>query len=836
MALALVGWWGIRGTRDALHDFQTHVLPEVARSLELSQRTAAIAAMAPYVAESNRPFQLQAEASALRTRLTQAEQLAAALPQARGSELDVRPALAALKASIEELIEITRQDLFLQEDLREYLYRLERARSTLAGGVASMERIDAVLRDSALAIEVTEPRLLEALRQHVQFQLARIERGNLAAQRVLNLVRDNLEGPGNVFMLRAQQFELRERKAFLVARTRAEAERLSERVEAYVRDVQQRADRQGASINRAVRSGMFGIAVLTLLCVGVAVLGMRAVNRMVKSLGGITQVMSRLAQGDTEQSTPETSRPDELGALARAFEVFRDNARAVRRMAADMIEQTNLLATVVESMKDGLSVFDRDGRLVTWNRQYPALLQLRSDAVAHGMSLAEIQALLPEQINDGSPEPGLLGALNQARQHQVYRFEQTFPDGRVVEFRSNPMPGGGFVTLYSDLTERRSVEAELRQAQKMEVLGQLTGGVAHDFNNLLAAITGNLYLLQECGELSAAGQRFAGRASSAAERGATLTHRLLAFAKRQPLAPTAVEIDVFVRELSDLIEYSVGQGVAVVLDLQAPQSCAWVDRGQMENALLNLSINARDAMPAGGTLTLRTRDEAGGDVVRVEVADSGQGMDETVRERVFEPFFTTKAGSGNGLGLSIVYGFVKQSGGEIAVESAPGAGSVFVLRLPSRRPEIVADLPAAQAEDAVAGLSVLLVEDDPEVRAALADVLRATGHAVTEAASAREALAALEGMAVCGQPPVSLLLSDVDFGGGMHGVELMREVARRHPELPRILMSGLPVERLMSRFGLEDGDLLLNKPFTIHQFDAAVRKAVAAFQPGVPGR
>lgn len=824
MVLALVGWLGIRDTRDVMRDFQQHVLPDVARSLELSQRIAAIAAMAPYVAETNRPFQLQAEASALRTRLSDVEVLAESLPRARSAELDVKPALLALKASIEELIDVTRRDLFLQEDLREYLYRLERARSGLSTGSPSMAKIDSIFRDSTTAIEVNDPLFLEMLHEQVTRQIAQIDRGNLTSERVANLIRDNLEGPENVFILRSRQFLLRERKAFLVARTRAEAERLGERVDAFVRNVQRRVDQQGESIDRAVNSGIFGMALLTLLCIAVAILGMRVVNRMVNSLGGITQVMSRLAQGDTEQSTPATSRPDELGALARAFEVFRDNARTVRRMASDMLEQTNLLATVVESMKDGLSVFDRDGRLVTWNRQYPVLLHLNSDAVVHGMTLGQIQALLPEQIKDSGESPTMLGELNPARQKQAYRFELTFPGGQVVEFRSNPMPGGGIVTLYSDLTERRTVEAELRQAQKMEVLGQLTGGVAHDFNNLLAAITGNLYLLEESGELSEKGQRFAGRASSAAARGATLTRRLLAFARRQPLSPTAVEIDVFLRDLADLIEYSVGQGVNVVLDLQAPASCAWVDRGQMENALLNLAINARDAMPAGGTLTLRTRYEAERDVVRIEVADSGQGMDEAIRERVFEPFFTTKAGSGSGLGLSIVYGFVKQSGGEIELVSTVGKGSVFVLHLPSRRAETSPVEALIDEPEAVSGQVVLLVEDDPDVRTALFDLLHATGHSVTAAASGVEALELLE------RTRPSLVLSDVDFGAGMHGVELMKEISKRYPDLPRILMSGLPVEILISRFGLEAHYPLLTKPFTIRQLDAAIREAMVLFQ------
>ncbi|HWT15229.1 MAG TPA: PAS-domain containing protein [Patescibacteria group bacterium] len=827
MALALVGWIGIRDTRDALRDFQSHVLPDVARALELSQRTAAIAAMAPYVAESTRPFQLQSEAQALLARLAEAERLALALPEERNRELDPGPALVALKASIEELIEVTRKDLFLQEDLREYLYRLMGAPSELQPK-AGREAIDAIFRDLMTAIEVTDPDMLALLRQRVTEKTAQVDRNNLASSRIVNLIRDNLDGPENVFVLRARQFQLRDRKAFLVSRTRAEAERLSGRVNDYVRNAREQVDLRGESVTRAVRSGALGIAILTLVCIAVAALGIGVVVRMVSSLRGITRVMSKLAQGDTEQSTPETGRRDELGALARAFEVFRDNARAVRRMANDIREQGDLLATVVESMKDGLSVFDRSGHLITWNRQYPALLNLKRETITHGMTLEEIQNLLPPQVNDSAGSPSVLAEFNHARQEQAYRFELAFADGRVVEFRSNPMPGGGFVTLYSDLTERRAVEMQLLHSKKMEVLGQLTGGVAHDFNNLLAAITGNLYLLEQDASLSTASQRFAARASSAARRGATLTRRLLAFARRQPLSPSVVEVDPFIHDLADLIEYSVGQGVAVELELNAGDTCAWVDRGQLENALLNLAINARDAMPDGGILSLRSSYDSENDLIVIEVADNGQGMTQEVSERVFEPFFTTKAGSGSGLGLSIVYGFVKQSGGDVQLTTEPGKGTSFVLHLPTHareyKPEAAGEQSSPEAGDGIAGQSVLLVEDDPDVRSALADLLRATGHVVTVAKTAEEALELLE------HTYQSVVLSDVDLGSDTHGVELMRRIEQRYPFLPRILMSGLPAEILAARFGLTEDQLLLSKPFTIPQLDAAIRQAMSLFR------
>ena len=816
MALAVVGWIGIRDTRDALRDFQSHVLPDVTRSLELSQRIAAIAAMAPYVAESTRPFQLQAEAQALLTRVDEADKLAATIPDERAGELNVRPALIALKASVGELIEVTRQDLFLQEDLREYLYRLSSVLSELPP-MARREMVDSIFRDLMSAIEVSSPEMLAALRERVVQQTALIPVNNPASTRIVHLIRDNLEGAGSLFVLRDRQFQLRERKAFLVSRTRAEAERLSERVGAYVQNARLHVEQRGESVSRAAQSGALGMALLTGICIAVALFGVLVVTRMVRSLSSITQMMSKLAAGDIDQATPATGRRDELGALARAFEVFLDNARAVRRMTNEIRAQGTLLAAVVESMKDGLSVFDAEGRLVTWNRQYPVLLRLPEETIRRGMDIATIQSLLPERISDSTGAPALLAEYNAERQKHALRFELAFIGGRVVAFRSNPMPGGGFVTLYSDLTERRVVEAQLRQAQKMEVLGQLTGGVAHDFNNLLTAITGNLYLLDQDQNLSAPSRRFAARALSAAERGSNLTRRLLAFARRQMLSPSMVEIDPFIDELTDLIEYSVGQGVTLHIELQAPDIRAWVDRGQLENALLNLAINARDAMPAGGTLRLSSYQEAEKGLVAIEVSDSGHGMDEEVRERLFDPFFTTKAGSGSGLGLSSVYGFVKQSGGDIRLRSAPGEGSSFTLLLPQAQAASAPEPAHRAAPPPLAAQSLLLVEDDTDVRLALCDLLTAAGHRVCSVASAEAALTQLAA------DSYSLVLSDVDLGSGMNGVHLMQHVAQHYPALPRLLMSGLPRELLVSRFALPEAEFLLSKPFSLAQFELAVR-------------
>jgi signal transduction histidine kinase/HAMP domain-containing protein len=821
--LALVGWLGIRGTAASLESFRTGVLPEVAVSLELSQRTAAIAAIAPYVADSTLPFQLQSEALAMQARMTEAERLAASLPPASSLSKELVPVLADVRKNVEELIDVTRKDLFLQEDLRELMFQLEGLKSSLLGQSPGTD-LSRLLDDIESAAVAPDAAALDRLEPGAIERTERMLRRHRDMEALGTFVRGNVLGPNSIFMQRRQHFGLAERKAFLVVQARAQADRLSDRVERYVRQLRLYVDAEGQAMDRALHSGVVGIAMIGLACAAVAVLAIRFVNRTVNSLGGITFVMSRLASGDLHQSTPEVSRQDELGALARAFEVFRENAREMRRLSDNLQEQSGLLATVFDSIHDGLSVFDARCCLIAWNRPFAAILGVPSVALERGMRLEAVQALIPSRTMDGTlPGGGLipLRELNNQRQREGHRFELTLTDGRVVEFLSNPMPGGGFVTLYRDLTERRRVEQQLRQAQKMEVLGQFTSGVAHDFNNLLAAVLGNLHLIEEGEPLSARNLRFVARVRKAVERGAALASRLLAFARRQTLTPQAVNVDELIEDLADLIEYSLGKSIGLELNLDTRGHRIWVDKGQLENALLNLVINARDAMSGSGRLRLQTRCVDDSQHLYIDVADTGHGMDAAVRERVFEPFFTTKSELGSGLGLSMVYGFVKQSGGDISLSSEVGQGTVFTLMLP------LADAPTAAAESAaplppdapIEPQSVLLVEDDADVRVATADLLLALGHTVRTAASAHEALSLLD-------DAITLVLSDVDLGGSMNGPQLLREIAERHPGVPCILMSGLPYEVLSTRFHLAEPALLLGKPFSLAQLEACLRKGI----------
>ena len=374
-----------------------------------------------------------------------------------------------------------------------------------------------------------------------------------------------------------------------------------------------------------------------------------------------------------------------------------------------------------------------------------------------------------------------------------------------------------------DATERKNLEEELAQARKMEAVGQLTGGVAHDFNNLLTVVLGNIDIMGRKAEDEPRRARRIDAVRQAAERGRDLTRQLLAFSRRQHLSPVSLDVNGLISEFAPLLRQAVGESVTLKLSLAKTPLCALVDPTQLETVLLNLAVNARDAMPEGGRLTIATRRDA--DLVAIEVSDTGVGMSPEVRERVFEPFFTTKeVGRGSGLGLSQVYGFVRQSEGDIQIRTAPGEGATFVLRL--RASAEPAEQAAARPQPALVeggNEHILVVEDDSTVLNLTSDILSGLGYQVTTATHAAEALGILQSDA-----KIDLLFSDVVMPGGVSGVSLARTARELRPGLRILLTSGYVgdgPELRTSEFPL------LDKPYAVEGLARKLRKLLDRPKP-----
>ena len=371
---------------------------------------------------------------------------------------------------------------------------------------------------------------------------------------------------------------------------------------------------------------------------------------------------------------------------------------------------------------------------------------------------------------------------------------------RVFDFGMRPMLGadGKVVAIVPeavDITERRHAEEALRQSQKLEAMGQLTGGVAHDFNNLLTPIIGSLDMLQRNRIGSEREQRLVEWALKSAERAKTLVQRLLAFARRQPLQPRAVDVAALVNSMGHLIASTTGPQIKVVVETQKDMPNALADPNQLEMAVLNLSVNSRDAMPEGGTLRITAScvklgpgqqiQLPPGEYIRLSVADTGAGMDKAVAERAIEPFFSTKGlGKGTGLGLSMVHGLASQLGGALTISSTPGVGTNIDLWLPVSHE--AAEGPAAPEEASAYHHhgAALLVDDEELVRASTANMLNELGYRVFEASSADEALRMVES-----EVEFDLLITD-HLMPGTNGADLAREIRNRKPTLPTLVISG----------------------------------------------
>ena len=391
---------------------------------------------------------------------------------------------------------------------------------------------------------------------------------------------------------------------------------------------------------------------------------------------------------------------------------------------------------------------------------------------------------------------------------------------RELEERADALADAN-AELKVQVSERGKAEEQLRQAHKMQALGQLTGGIAHDFNNLLTVIQGSADMLRRPGVSEDKRIRFAEAVVQASAKAAALTGQLLAFARRQPLRPEMLDVNALIRDMTDLLDRTLGERIEVVTTL-SPETCTVeADRAQLESALLNVAVNARDAMPDGGRLEIRTlpvADAEKGEMIALSVSDSGAGMDPDTLDRAFEPFFTTKVtGKGTGLGLSQVYGFASQSGGDVRIESAPGQGTTVTLLLP-RRGALPEQARAAHSAALKRGRTgrILLVEDNDEVGAFAAQLLGEFGHEVERAATGEEALERARA------ETFDLVFTDVVMPG-MSGLDLANRLAALRPGLPVILTTGYSDEIARSGAG---GRPVILKPYTPESLSEAIEQAL----------
>ena len=504
-------------------------------------------------------------------------------------------------------------------------------------------------------------------------------------------------------------------------------------------------------------------------------------------------------------------------------ELRRANEELDKRKSRELRDSQNRLALIVDSSQDAIIGKNLEGIVTHWNKGAEDIYRY----TAQEMIGKPIAMLAPAERADEIPE--ILRKIRAGQRVEYFESERVTKDGRKLQVSISVSPiydaDGNVVgasTIARDITAQKKTEDQLRQSQKMEAVGRLAGGVAHDFNNLLGIVTACSELLRD--QADANSVEYIDNIQEAAKRGATLTRQLLAFSRRQPAQSQLLDLNHRLKEVSKLLKPLMGDDVEIVLRAHSREAIVEADLGHLDQVIMNLAVNSRDAMPHGGRLVIETSvsdfDESfaqehpsmtAGRYVMMAVSDNGTGMDETTRSRIFEPFFTTKeTGKGTGLGLATVYGIVKQSGGHIWVYSELGHGTTFKIYLPSADKKLAngeenqeEELPRRRE-----GTTVLLAEDDAVMRRLTRKMLEQHGYRVLEAEDGK---AALDVIATAGVR-IDLTLTDVVMKG-MTGPELVRRLIDAFPAMKIVYMSGYTGE-LMTDQSLEAGIRLLEKPFT----------------------
>jgi two-component system, cell cycle sensor histidine kinase and response regulator CckA len=509
----------------------------------------------------------------------------------------------------------------------------------------------------------------------------------------------------------------------------------------------------------------------------------------------------------------------------------------IYRIRHQLVEREELFRLISENAMDMIAVVDPDGRRLYNSPAYARILGFTDEELAGSSFYDHVH---PDDVSTAQQAINRATASNPNGTVQ-YRMRHKDGSWHVIESGASAiLTQQGkiekFVVVNRDVSEQRQLEEKFRQAQKMEAVGRLSGGVAHDFNNLLGVIIGYAEFLQESLDPENHLRDSVDEILKAGKRAASLTRQLLAFSRQQVLDPKVLDLNVVVLDMDKMLRRLIGEDIELSTVLGPDLGRLKADQSQLEQVLLNLVVNARDAMPQGGKLLIDTQnmvmDEAfvrrypypvqPGPYVCLTVTDSGIGMDAETKARAFEPFFTTKEkGKGTGLGLSTVYGVVKQSGGYIDIYSSPGAGTTFKIYLPRVDDAISTDAPIGTATSFTGNETILLAEDESSLRTLTRNTLELCGYKVLEAKDGLEALEVSERF----KGPIDLLLTDMVMPG-MGGHQLAQELIRRRPEIRLAYMSGYTGQAVGSQGPVDPGSVFLLKPFTRELLTRKIREAL----------
>ncbi len=789
-----VAWITLESGQSRLKTLNTGTLTEVDDALRLSSDAADLATRMPFLLALDSPFRVHQEGEHIIALIANIENrsdlqpgIAADLKKMRRAVFDLLAATQSRSALLDRILRLNAE--VAHEERRLALRSATVGQSLYEGGEwLTLQRIASTLLGAGRAENLIGLGEFQREFHGLTQRLSPVATGSgrEARHRLVAFA----QGDNGLFELRRRELAHRIAAANALVRIRIGAEAVSAYAAAVTATAQREIASELTSTTTMISVAKSTILVVMLISTAIALFTAQFVARYVTAnLSAIADGMMRLAAGDRASSLPRSyGKGDEIGKLLRAFRVFRANAIRLDRAHRQRIRQTALWETMVLGMSDGVAVLAPGGGITATNDRLADVLEVPPSSLAGPVNL--------DHLLEANGWRSTTTASDYA--------ELTATDGRTIERRDRSLPDGGAVVLFSDATERRQFQDRMLQIQRIEGLAKISGEVAHDFGNILSTISSSVHMLEAASPERSRELRQS--MASAVELGTSLTQRLLAFARRQHLDPELVELNELVEGLTDLIYLTLRDNISLSVLPANEELFVRVDAGQLESAIINICLNAAQAIPDSGRITIALAPSDDGHAI-LTIEDTGLGMAPNILAHAMEPFFSARAdGKGTGLGLAMVYGFIRQSNGDVQIESQQGVGTTVRLILP--RSDKTQELPAHP----LPWRKILLVEDDPADAAQASELLSKAGAAIQLRRTAATALDSLEK-----ERPFDAVITDLHLGNEPAGWEIAERALARDPATIVFVVSGhLPAtsplgNRYGNRLKLSDKPLRLEK-------------------------
>ncbi|MFP7675309.1 ATP-binding protein [Marivita sp. S0852] len=795
-AISALTWTTLQKVDARLQDLHRQSLSQVAQAIDLSKRTSDLASSAPYLLNQRSNVLIEQEG----------QQLVAILQRVRDewpfSEISdskrnqIFPITQELETGITDLVSASKSLDDIQATIRQRTAELSSLRERATAAIENPSSDDAdrliwwtlkTMTSDALNGAYAENLIgVGEEQRHYQRQRLIVSQAELseAQSQFLAVLARQVLGSDGIFELRRIELGTVLDAQNALFRIRHDANRINELATEFASDAEVFLSAERDASSSTIQLTRLSVATISLTALACALAAALFVSRYVAfNISRVSEAMVRLANGDRSSALPRRlGGNDEIGDLFRSFRSFRANALRLDRSHRQLNQRNALFEKVFANISEGIAITDATGRLTAANPAIADMLDINVDTLN--------STRLIDCFRSGS-----FGASTRdARLDSTHRGlkELVSEDGQILEVRASTLPDDGRVWLVADVTERRNIAARLEQIDKIETLGKLAGDTAHDFGNILSTIRTHAYLLKDTSPAS----DHINAIENAVEYGSSLTERLLAFARKQPLLPEVLDVNALVAGMIELLEIGLKDNVALRVFYHDAPLKVLADPGQLESAILNLVLNANNAIDDQGTIEIRLSCVDG---VHAEIAiiDDGAGMPAQIRQKAIEPFFTTRlAQGGTGLGLSIVYGFFTQTGGSLHIESSRGHGTTVRGILPVHSSQVT----VLSSQDRRA----LVVDDNPADRLATQSVLGALGYDTTCCASFEA------GMSAYDADTFKLVVSDFDLGTGPTGIDLLNIVTTKEPGTRCFLVSG----KALANAQLPPGVTFLEKPLS----------------------